>query len=125
LFPSFWLALLSSVQVVERELIVGGAVGFHFFVLLLPSNDDFAGVPASVVDGAKVACGGVVEVASPLLVRLDRVVPALGALHIDEPMVFLLDVICVFYLDVGWGFTIHCCIHIFVEWIKELAVVVV
>jgi hypothetical protein len=60
LFPSFWLALPSCLQVVERELIVGGAVGFHFFTLLLPSNDDIAGVPPSVDDGAKVARGGVV-----------------------------------------------------------------
>jgi hypothetical protein len=44
LFRSFWRALPSCLQVVERELIVGGAVGFHFFALLLPSNDDTAGV---------------------------------------------------------------------------------
>jgi hypothetical protein len=30
---------------------VGGAVGFHFFTLLLPGNDDIVGVPASVDDG--------------------------------------------------------------------------
>jgi hypothetical protein len=42
LFSSFWLVLPSSLQVVERELIVGGAVGFHFFMLLLPGNDDTA-----------------------------------------------------------------------------------
>jgi hypothetical protein len=80
---------------------VGGAVGFHFFVLLLPGNDDIAGVPANVDDGTKIARVGIVEVATPLLVHLDRAVPALGALRIDEPTAFLLDVICVFYLDVG------------------------
>jgi hypothetical protein len=105
-------------------LIVGGAVGFHFFALLLPSNDDIVGVPGSVDDSAEVAGGGVVEVATPLLVRLDRAVPAFGALRIDEPMAFLLDVICVFYLDV-WEFTIHCYVQIFVEWIKEVIIVVV
>jgi hypothetical protein len=83
-----------------RELIVGGAVGCHFFALLLPSNDDIAGVPASVDDGTKVTRGGVMEVAAPLLVHLERAAPALGMLRIDEPTVFLLDVICIFYLDV-------------------------
>jgi hypothetical protein len=93
---------------------VGGAVGFHFFTHLLSGNEDFAGVPANIDDGAKVAHGGVMEVAAPLLVRLDRAVPSLGALRIDEPTASLLDVICVFCLDAGWGYTIHCCIHIFV-----------
>jgi hypothetical protein len=125
LLPSFWVVLLSCLQVVKRELIVGGAVGFHFFTLQLLGNDDITGVPASVDDGAKVARGGVVEVAAPLQVRLHRAVLALGVLRIDEPTAFLLDVIYVFYLDVGWGFTIHCYIHIFVEWIKEVVVVVI
>jgi hypothetical protein len=99
LFPSFWLALPSCLQVVEGELIVGGVVGFHFFELLLPSNDDIAGVSANIDDGAKVAHGGVVEVAIPLLVRLDRAVPAFVTLCIDEPTAFLLDVVCIFFLD--------------------------
>jgi hypothetical protein len=100
LFHSFWLALSSCLQVVERELIVGGAVGFHFFTLLLPGNDDIAGIPANVDGGTKVAHGGVVEVAALLLVRLDHTVPAFGAVRIAEPTAFLLDVICVFTLDV-------------------------
>jgi hypothetical protein len=54
---------------------MGGAVGFHVFAFLLPGNDDIAGVPANVDDGAKVVRGGVVEVASPPLVRLDHAVP--------------------------------------------------
>jgi hypothetical protein len=101
LFPSFWLVLLSSLQVIERELIAGGAVGFHFFTLLLPGNDDMVGVSGSIDDGTKVAHGGVVEVNAPLLVRLDCAVPVLGALCIDEIAAFLLDVICVFHLGVG------------------------
>jgi hypothetical protein len=125
LFPSFWFALPSSLQVVVRDLIVGGVVCFRFFTLLLPGNDDIAGVPASFNDGTKVARGGVMEVAAPLLIRLDRVVPALGLFHIDEPTTFLLDVIYVFYLDAGWGFTIHCCIHVFVKCIKEVVIVVI
>jgi hypothetical protein len=120
LFPSFWLALPSCLQVVERELIVGGAVGFHFFTLLLPRNDDIAGIPTSVDDSAEVARGGVVEVAAPLLVHLDRVLPAFDAFRIDEPTAF-----CVFYLNVVWEFTIHCCVLVFVEWIKEVVVVVI
>jgi hypothetical protein len=101
LFPNFWLALLSSLQVVERELIADGVLGFHFFTLLLPGNDDIAGVPSSVDDGTKVTRGGVVEVTTPLPVHLDGMVPALGALCIDELVAYLLDVICVFHLDVG------------------------
>jgi hypothetical protein len=119
-FPSFWLALSSCLQVVERELIAGGVVGFHFFALLLPSNYDIAGITASVDDGTKVARGGVLEVTAPLVVHLDGAVPALGALRIDEPAALLLGVICVFHLNVGWGFTIHYCVHIFVEWVKEM-----
>jgi hypothetical protein len=45
---------------------VGGAVGFHFFMLLLPGNDDVAGVPADVDDSAEIACWGVVQVAAPV-----------------------------------------------------------
>jgi hypothetical protein len=102
LSSSFWLALPSCLQVVERELTVDRAVGFHFFTLLLPGNDDIADVQASVDDSAVVACGGVVEVAAPRLVRLDCVVASLGVLRIDEPTTFLLDVIYIFYLDVVW-----------------------
>jgi threonine/homoserine/homoserine lactone efflux protein len=101
LFHGFWLELPSSLQVDERVLIAGGAVGFHFYVLLPPGNDDIAGVPTSMDDGMKVARGVVVEITTPLLVHLDGAVPVLGALHDDEPAAFLLDVICIVYLDVG------------------------
>jgi hypothetical protein len=73
-------------------LVAGGAVGFHFFALLPSGNDDIAGVPTSVDDGSKVTCGEVVEVTASLLVHLDGTVPTLGALRIDEPAMFLLDV---------------------------------
>jgi hypothetical protein len=62
---------------------MGGAVGFHFFALLLPANDDIASVPANIDDGVKVARGGVVEVA------------CIDELRIDELTVFLLDVISI------------------------------
>jgi hypothetical protein len=101
LFHDFWLALLSSPQVLGRVLVAGGAVGFHFFTLLLLDNDDIAGVPASVDDGSKITRGEVVEVTVSLLVRLDGAVPALSMLRIDEPMAFLLDIICVIHLGVG------------------------
>jgi hypothetical protein len=39
--------------VVERELIVGGAVGFQFFALLLSDNGDIVSISASVDDGTK------------------------------------------------------------------------
>jgi hypothetical protein len=76
-------------------------------------------------DGVKVACGAVVRVATPPLVRPDRAVPVFGALRIDELATFLLDAICIFYLDVVWEVNTHCYIHIFVEWIKEVVVVVI
>jgi hypothetical protein len=65
------------------------------------------------------------EVTAPLLVYLDRVVPALGALRIDEPTTFFLDVVCIVYLDAGWGYTIHCCVQVFIEWIKEVVIIVI
>jgi hypothetical protein len=99
--PASGLVLPSSHQVLEMVLVAGGAVGFHFFALLLPGNDDIAGVPTSVDDSSKVTRGEVVEVTASLLVCLDGAVPALGALRIDEPMVFLIDFICIFHLDVG------------------------
>jgi hypothetical protein len=51
-------------------------------------------------------------------------VPAFNALRIDELTAFLLDVICLFYLDVIWEFNTHCYIHVFDKWIKEVVVVV-
>jgi hypothetical protein len=81
--------------------MAGGAVGYHFFVLLLPGNDYITGVPASTDDGMKVTYGGAVEVDAPLQVHLDGTMLALGALRIDEPAAFLLNVICIFHLDVG------------------------
>jgi hypothetical protein len=95
-------------------LVAGGAIGFHFFVLLPSGNDDIAGVPASVDDGSKVIRGEVVEVTASLLVRLDGAVPALGALRIDEPVALLRDLIFIFRPDVGCGFPIHCFIHVVV-----------
>jgi hypothetical protein len=83
------LALPSCLQVVERDMTVGGAIGLHLIALLLPGDGDIAGIPTGIDDGAEVTCRGVVEVASPPLVRLDR---------IDEFTMFLLDVICIFYL---------------------------
>jgi hypothetical protein len=65
------------------------------------------------------------EVAAPLLVRLDHVVPPFCAVCIDEPTTFLLDVICTFYLYVVWEFTVQCYVYIFVEWINEVVVVVI
>jgi hypothetical protein len=124
-FHGFWLLLSSSLQVHGRVLVAGGAVGFHFFALVPSGNDDIAGVPASVDDGSKVTSGEVMEVSPSLLVRLDGTVPALGALRIDEPATFLLNVICVIHLHVGCGFPIHCYVHVFVEWIKEVVVVVI
>jgi hypothetical protein len=75
LFPDFWLALPSCTQIVERDMIVGGAVGLHLIALLLRGDDDVVGVPADIDDSAEVTCGKVVEVALPLLVLLDYAVP--------------------------------------------------
>jgi hypothetical protein len=70
LFHGFWLALPSSPQVLGRVLVACSAVGFHFFTLLPPGNNDIAGVPASVDDGSTITRGEVVEVMASLLVVL-------------------------------------------------------
>jgi hypothetical protein len=67
----------------------------------LLGSDDIVDVPASVDDGTKVTRGGVVEVTAPCWFVSTAAVPALGALSIDGPTAFLLDVICVCCLDVG------------------------
>jgi hypothetical protein len=99
LFPCFWLALPSYIQVVEEYVIVGGAVDFHFFALLLPGDDDVAGIPASIDDGAEVSRGTIIEVALPSLVLLDHAVPTFSALCVPELAAFFLDVVFIFYLD--------------------------
>jgi hypothetical protein len=68
LFPDFWLAFPSCTQVVEGDMIVGGAVGLHLIAPLLSGDDDIAGVPAGVNDSAEVACGAIVEVSRMILV---------------------------------------------------------
>lgn len=74
-------------------IVVGGAVGFHLVVLLLPSDDNIAGIPADINDGAEVVRGVAVEVALPALVLLDYTVLAFSTLCIPELAVVLLDVI--------------------------------
>jgi hypothetical protein len=113
LFHGFWLALPSSLRVLERVLV---AV-FHFSTLLLPDNDDIAGVPASVDDGSNVTRGEVMEVMASLLVGLDGSVSTLGVLRIDEPAAFPFDLIFIFHL--------HIDVHIVIEWIKEVVIVVI
>jgi hypothetical protein len=49
LFPCFWLAHPSCTQVVEGNMIVGGAIGLHLVALLLLGYDDIAGVPAALM----------------------------------------------------------------------------
>jgi hypothetical protein len=106
-------------------MIVGGAVGLHLIALLLLGNDEVAGIPASIDDSADVACGAVLRVATPPLVHLNCAVPAFSALRIDELTAFLVDVICIFCLDIVWEFTIHYYVHVFIERIKEVVIVVI
>jgi hypothetical protein len=89
LCPCFWLALPSCTQVVEGNMIVGGAIGLHLVALLLPGDDDVAGVPVGVDGSAEVTRRGVVVVALPLLVLLDYAVPAFGALCVIKPAAFV------------------------------------
>jgi hypothetical protein len=86
LFPDFWLAFPSCTQVVEGDMIVGGAVGFHLIALLLPGDDDIASVPAGV------------EVARLMLVLFWYVLLACGTLGVPELMSLFLDVIFIFDL---------------------------
>jgi hypothetical protein len=79
-------------------MIVGGAIGLHLVALLLPDDDDVAGVPAGVDDSAEVACGEVVNVARLMLALLWYAVPARGTLGIPELMPLFLDVVFIFDL---------------------------
>jgi hypothetical protein len=117
--------LPSCVQVIEGDLIVGGAVGFDLFVLLPPGNDDVAGVLANVDDGAEVARGAVEEVALPRLVHLDHAVLAFNALCVDDFAAFLLDIICIFYFHGVWKIETHGHIHALIEKVRDVVVVVV
>jgi hypothetical protein len=65
----------------------------------LPGDDDIAGIPATIDDGAEVAHGTIIEVALPPLVLLNHAVPTFCALCVPELAVFLLDVVFIFYLD--------------------------
>jgi hypothetical protein len=78
-------------------MIVGGAIGLHLVALLLPDDDDVAGVPAGVDDSAEVT-RGVVEVALPLLALLDYAVPTFGVLCVSEPAAFISHAVFVFLL---------------------------
>jgi hypothetical protein len=42
---------------------------------------------------------------------------SLNGRMLDEPRVV--------HLDVGGGFPIHCYVHLFVEWIKEVVLIVI
>jgi hypothetical protein len=79
-------------------MIVGGAVGLHLVVLLLPGDDDVAGVSAIVDDSVEVACGAVIEVARLMLVLFWYALPARDTLGIPELMSLFLDVIFIFDL---------------------------
>jgi hypothetical protein len=79
-------------------VVIDGAVGFHFDVLLLPGNDDVASVPADVDDIAEIDRREVVEVARLMLLLLYRTLPAFGAFGIPEPTTFLLNIVPLFYL---------------------------
>jgi hypothetical protein len=53
---------MSCTKVVEEDMIVGGAIDLHLIALLLPGDDDVAGVSASIDDSAEVTRGGVIGV---------------------------------------------------------------
>jgi hypothetical protein len=82
-------------------MIRGRAVGLHLITLLLPGNDDLAGVPAGVDDSAEVPCGAVVEVARLMLVLFWYMLPARGTLGISEFLLLFLDVFFIFDLRVS------------------------
>jgi hypothetical protein len=78
-------------------VVIGGAVDFHFDMLLLPGDNDVASVPANIDSIAVVGHGEVVKVARLLLV-LCYALAAFGAFDISEPAAFSLNVIFIFYL---------------------------
>jgi hypothetical protein len=79
-------------------MIVGGAVGLHLVALLLPSDDDFVGVPAGVDDSAEVACGAVIEVGRLMLVLFWNALLAPSMLGVPKLMPLFLDIIFTFDL---------------------------
>jgi hypothetical protein len=79
-------------------MIVGGAIGLHLVVLLLPGDDDVAGVPTNIDDSAEVACGAVIEVARLMLVLFWYVLLARGTLGVPELIPLFLDTVFIFDL---------------------------
>jgi hypothetical protein len=80
---------------VGREL-VGGAIGLHLVMLLLPSDDDVAGVLAGVDESAEYTHRGVVEVALPMLLLLDYVLLAFSVLCISNLAAFVSHTVFIF-----------------------------
>lgn len=93
MLSNFSLALASSFEVVEGNLVMGGVVGFDFFALLSPSDDDIASIPANVDDCLKIASGRIMEVTASLMVHLRCATPTLGMLCIVDLALLLLGAI--------------------------------
>jgi hypothetical protein len=74
-------------------VLIGGIVGFYLDTLLLPGDDDIAGVLADVGDVAEICRGEVVEVAGLVLLSLHRVFYALGTFGVSGPASFSLNVV--------------------------------
>jgi hypothetical protein len=89
---------MSCTQIVEGDMIVGGAIGLNLVALMLLGDDDVAGVPAGVDDSAEVACGAVVEVATLVLVLFWYVLSARGTLGVPDLMLLFLDIVFIFDL---------------------------
>jgi hypothetical protein len=79
-------------------VVVGGAIGLHFCILLLSGNDDVVSVPANVDDIVEVGCGEVEEIARLLLQLLHHALPPFGMFGVPKFVALLLSVILIFYL---------------------------
>jgi hypothetical protein len=90
----------------------------------VPGDDDVVGVLGDVDDSVEVTRGGVIEVALPLLVLLDYVVPTFGTLCIPELVMLLLSVVSIFYHDGVCNVETHCRVHTLIERIRDVVVIV-
>lgn len=79
-----------------KDVIVGGAVIFHFHTFLLFGNDDIECIKASVDDMAEVVHGEVVEIAGLMPLLIYHVLPALSEFGLPKPAAFPLNGVFIF-----------------------------
>lgn len=124
-FSGFWFVLASSLQVVDRDLVVGGVVGFYLFMFLRLSDDGIVGVSANIDDRTEVTGRRVVEITSSLLIHLVHAVPTLDVFCIGKLAVLLTRVAWAFSLGVHQSLDHHGYINTLVDVIEEVIMIII